>query len=91
LFDLPGRILCNNPLDVKENYEHALEFSFNLPRLFRSRWIWTFRVRLIISCPNLCPIIAGVSVATFSEICTTFDAYSPSLCRIHREIAIRYA
>jgi hypothetical protein len=29
--------LLNNPLDVKENDEHALDFALHLSRLFRSR------------------------------------------------------
>jgi hypothetical protein len=42
LFGLPGRILCEQPLDDKENYEHAVDFALHLSRLFRSRWVCTF-------------------------------------------------
>jgi hypothetical protein len=36
----------NNPLDVKENDEHALHLS----RLFRSRWIWTLPLVGLLLC-----------------------------------------
>jgi hypothetical protein len=71
-----------NPLDVKENYEHALDFASHLYRLFRSRWVWTFRVRLMLSFPNACLIIVRVSL---------FPRYPQNimllLCWIHRKIA----
>jgi hypothetical protein len=38
LFDLSRRIFMNNPLDVKENCKHALDYALHLSRLFRSRW-----------------------------------------------------
>jgi hypothetical protein len=63
LFGLPGRILSEQ--SVKENDEHALDFALHLPRHFRSRWVCTFRVRLLLSSPNACLIIARVSVALF--------------------------
>jgi hypothetical protein len=62
----------NNPFDVKENYEHALDFAFHLFRLFRSRWAWPFRVRLMLSSPNARLIIARVSVALFQRFAQTF-------------------
>jgi hypothetical protein len=59
----------NNPLDVKENDEHALNFAFHLSRLFRSQWIWTrnsnTHVRLILSSPWACLIIARASPSHF--------------------------
>jgi hypothetical protein len=42
LCGLPGRILYENPLDIKENVENALDRVLHLSRLFRSRWAWTF-------------------------------------------------
>jgi hypothetical protein len=30
------KFFVNNPLDVKENYEHGLDFALYLSRLFRS-------------------------------------------------------
>jgi hypothetical protein len=36
------KFFVNNPLDVKENDEHALDFAHHLSCLFWSRWIWTF-------------------------------------------------
>jgi hypothetical protein len=51
--------------DVKENYEHALEFALHLSHLFPSRWVWTFRVRLVLPSPTACLIIPRVSVALF--------------------------
>jgi hypothetical protein len=32
-----NKLFLNNPLDVKENDEHALDFALQLSRLFRSR------------------------------------------------------
>jgi hypothetical protein len=55
--------LVNNSRDVKENYEHALDFILHLSH--RSRWGWTFRVLLMLSSPNVCLIIARVSIALF--------------------------
>jgi hypothetical protein len=64
----------NNPLDAKENDEHAFTFALNLSRHLRSRWVWTIRVRIILSSPKAYIIIVRVSVAFFSEICTKFYA-----------------
>jgi hypothetical protein len=58
----------NSPLDIKENAEkgndeNALDFSIHLSRLFRSRGVWVFRERLMLSSPKAYIIIARVSVA----------------------------
>jgi hypothetical protein len=37
LFGLPEEVLVNNPLDAKENNEHALDVAPHLPHLF---WFW---------------------------------------------------
>jgi hypothetical protein len=55
----------NIPIDVKENDEHALDYALHMFRLFRSRRILTFRIRLMLSSLNDCLIIARVSVAPF--------------------------
>jgi hypothetical protein len=55
----------NKPFDVKENEEHALGFALHLSRNFQSRLVWTFHVRLMLSSPNACLIIARDSVAIF--------------------------
>jgi hypothetical protein len=34
MFSMPGRIHVNSPLDVRENYEHALDLVLYLPRIF---------------------------------------------------------
>jgi hypothetical protein len=54
-------LFVNNPLDVKENDDFAL----HLYRHFRSWWVWTFHVWLMLSSTNACLIIARVSVALF--------------------------
>jgi hypothetical protein len=74
----------NNPLDTKENYEHALDFALLLPRLFRSKLVWTFRVRLTLSFPNASLVIPKVSVALFPRLARNVMLF---LRRIHREIA----
>jgi hypothetical protein len=52
-------------MDIKENDEHSLGFDLHLSLLFRSRWVWIFRVWLVLSSPNACLIIGKVSVAIF--------------------------
>jgi hypothetical protein len=59
--------------DIRENYEHALDFALHCLASFRCRSVWTFRAQLMPSSPNACPIIARIS-HTFSEIYTKFDA-----------------
>jgi hypothetical protein len=60
----------NNPLDVTENYDHALDVAFHLSRLFRSvlnRACYSnICVQLMLSSPNAYLIIA--------KICTKCDA-----------------
>jgi hypothetical protein len=72
---------ANNPLVVKENDEHTL-YSSPVLLLFRSRWVWAFRVRLMLSSPKACLIIARVSVALFSRFLQDLMLF---LCRIHCE------
>jgi hypothetical protein len=36
------KLFMNNPLDIKENVEHALDFAVHLSHFFRSWWVWTF-------------------------------------------------
>jgi hypothetical protein len=55
----------HNPLDAVENDEHALDFALHLSHLFRSQWVWTFRVRLMLSSSNACLIMARVSASLF--------------------------
>jgi hypothetical protein len=82
LFGLPGRIYVNNPLDVKENDDQALDFVSHLYRLFRSALNRARHsnasIRLIISAPNACVII------------TSFPKFTQNLmhtrCRIHHKI-----
>jgi hypothetical protein len=68
LFSLPGRVLCEQSFDVKEYDEHAPDFALHLSRLLRSRWVWTLRVRLMLSSSNACVIIARVSVTHFPRV-----------------------
>jgi hypothetical protein len=60
--------LVNNTFDVKENYDHALDFVLRLPRSFRSRRVCAFRVRLMLSFPNACLTTARVSIALFQDL-----------------------
>jgi hypothetical protein len=39
-----------NPLDVKENDEHALDFALHLPRFFLSLRIFTFPLEGLLLC-----------------------------------------
>jgi hypothetical protein len=74
------KFFVNNPLDVKENYEHAPDFTF---RLSRSRWIWISHVCVMLSSPNACLINARVSVAYFSRFAQNLMLF---LCWILWEI-----
>jgi hypothetical protein len=65
-------LFVNNHLDVKENDEHALDFTLHMSCLFRSPWVCTFRVRLMLSSLNAYIIIARLSEV--SEVCIKFDA-----------------
>jgi hypothetical protein len=77
-------LFFNNPLDVKGNDEHALNFALHLPRLFRSRCVWTFGVRLMLPFRNTCLIISRVSAAMFPRFSQNL---THTRCRIHLEIA----
>jgi hypothetical protein len=73
-----------NSLDVKENYEYALDFALNLSLIFRSVLNRVChsntRVRLI----HTCLIIARVSVAFLPRFAQNLMLL---LCRIYGEIA----
>jgi hypothetical protein len=68
---------ANNPLDVKENYEHAPDFALHMSRLFRSRWVSTCHsstyVWLMIPAPKACLIIARVSAVLLPRFAHKFD------------------
>jgi hypothetical protein len=64
-------LFVNNPLKVKENYKHARDHAVHLSGLFRSAlnqachantFVW-----LKLSSPNVCLIIARVTVALFRD------------------------
>jgi hypothetical protein len=74
----------NYSFDFTENNEHALDFALHFYRLFRSRWVWTLRVQLILSSQNACQIIARVLAALFP----IFAQYVMRFFRrFHRKIA----
>jgi hypothetical protein len=75
-----GKSFVNNPLKVKENDEHALDFALTQSRLFGSRWVWTFGVRLMLFSPSAYLIIARVSVTVFPRFVQLLMLF---LCRIH--------
>jgi hypothetical protein len=66
LSDLPGWILCEDPLDVKENDEHALDFALHRSHFFKSWWVWiclsNTRVWLMLCSLNACLIFARVTI-----------------------------
>jgi hypothetical protein len=67
----------------KKKYEHALDFALRLPRLFRSRWFWAFRVQLMLSSPKACLFTFRVSVGLFPRSAQSLMLF---LCRIHCKI-----
>jgi hypothetical protein len=85
LFDLPGRILCEeSPWYQRKVMNMLLTLLFASLWHFRCRWVWTFRAQFTFSSPNACLIIARVSVELFSRITQNLTLF---ICRIHREIA----
>jgi hypothetical protein len=72
--------LVNNPLDVKENDEHALDFALDLPHLFWPALIRACHsntcVQLVHSCANTCLIIARASVALFPRFAQNLNQKS---------------
>jgi hypothetical protein len=52
----------NNPLDVKEKDEHALDFILPMSRLFRAWRVWNFSIGRIVVSPNACLFTSTVSV-----------------------------
>jgi hypothetical protein len=66
-FVCQGELFMNNPFDIKGNDEHALGFAFHLFRPFSLSVNLTFYVRLMLSSPNACLIIARISVALFPK------------------------
>jgi hypothetical protein len=71
----------NNPLDAKENNEHALDFTLHLPHLSRSALNQAnhsnTHLQLMLSSMNTCLIIAMVCFyCTLSMICTKSEAHS---------------
>jgi hypothetical protein len=67
-----NEFFVNNPLDSKENYEHVPDFALHLSCLFQSALNQgchsNTRVRLMLSSPNACLIIAGVSIALLRDL-----------------------
>jgi hypothetical protein len=57
----------SNPLDFKENDEHALDFAFRLCCLLRSRCL-QFPCKLMLYSMNACLIIAKISVVRLLRI-----------------------
>jgi hypothetical protein len=85
LFAFQDKLFMNNPFDIKENYEHALDFALHLSRLFLSQWVWAFSIQLMLSSPNACLIIARVSVSLFprfAQIC--FCSFVESIVKSHQ-------
>jgi hypothetical protein len=61
--------LVKNLLNIKENYDHALDFEINLSRFFG---LGEFGFMLMLSFPNTCLIIARVSVALLQRFVQRF-------------------
>jgi hypothetical protein len=81
----------NNPLDVKEDDEHAPDVALHLSRLLRSRQICTFPLGGFLLCLriitiNLVLITGDNPGQEGSDICTELEAHLLFLCRIHCKI-----
>jgi hypothetical protein len=50
----------NNPLEVKENDEHSLDFALHLPHLSQSRWIGTFLLGGLLFCLRVITVNAAL-------------------------------
>jgi hypothetical protein len=83
---LQGQIFVNNPLDVNENDEHALDFAFHMSRLSQSQSVWT---------SHLCMTNTFFSESLSNHgqgFCRTFSGAAQHLthtcCQIHFEITL---
>jgi uncharacterized membrane protein len=84
LFDLSGRILCEQSPWCQRKLLACSWLSSTSLSPFRSRWIWTFRVRLKFSSANPCPIISRVSITLFPRFAQNL---MHARCHIDRGIA----
>jgi hypothetical protein len=71
-----------NPIDIKENDEHDLDFLFACLAFFGLCEFRHFRWELILFPPNACLIIVRVSIALFPRFAQNLMLF---LCRIHNE------
>jgi hypothetical protein len=81
-------LFVSNPFDVNGNDDHALGFAFHLFRPFSVSVNLTFCVRLMLSSPNACLIIARVSVALFPRFAQNLmlfhcDSSQTALDQVH--------
>jgi hypothetical protein len=76
-------LFVSNPLDVKENDEHALDITVYVSSLSVLVGL-DFHVRFKISSPNDCLIISNVSSALLPRFAQNLKLF---LYRTHREIA----
>jgi hypothetical protein len=79
LFGLPRQIVCEQSLLCQIKWR-----ACSLLCLFRSLWVWTFRVLLILAFLKFCLIITSVSIALLPKFAQNFTLF---LCHINREIA----
>jgi hypothetical protein len=82
--DCQNELFVHNPLDVKENDEHALDFDLRPSLPFSHSVSLALRVWLMLPSPNACLIIARVSVQLFPRFAQNLMIL---LCGTHREIA----
>jgi hypothetical protein len=81
-----NKFFLNNPLDIKENYEHALDFALRLSPFSICRepsMPFKHPCTAHAVSPNACLIIVRVSVALFPRLARNL---MHTRCRIHREI-----
>jgi hypothetical protein len=85
------KLFVNNPLDIKENDEHAPDFSLHLSCLLRSQWVWIFHFQLMLSSLNACLITAMVSVVLFQDVhkINAVPLLDPSWNRIRPDIRLQ--
>jgi hypothetical protein len=58
-------LITSIPLMSKKMMSMLFNLLFACLAFYRSKWVWTFCVRLMFSSPNACLIIAKFSVAIF--------------------------
>jgi hypothetical protein len=81
-------VFVNNPLDVKENDEHALDFAFRLSHLFSVSASLDFSIgRIVALCWIHCDIASRLQMKGSKKISTSIQLHE-ILCSNSQDILV---